>query len=1714
MRRLSLLIISCFAFLMVAAQQNADFTVEYASNLSALDSWSDISKFQWKTIDHGVMDNGDEMERLVEVVKNAAPKDTVGFYKQFFDARDNQYIVLRMDQARGERLFHVRVSNIASSTDPKHNTSKTYSTRDYVYISPLRGEQQLEIKVWPYGLGEELAKTITYYGHSYGSRGARSVMLDRSRLVPGKYDLQYVKVNDETAKTDTVTISDLQPGKLYTFYDYLLTPIEEAWLRFDGFKRMRIDVDRWAEDLVTHFDDGGIGVMTGRQMPYLKHKWLEAPNPSYLDTRMFAPHDTLWINVFRGDKVVTDATNLVINTSLTNYDGTAKDNVSMPWGQKDGHFFVVTNGEPCAIEAYTKGYAPTIAYYRGAFDPNTGWLYEQNEDVNIYLSTTPMPESGVLVSKMEITALEAVDGKRGDFYLANIAHIDLANQPLTAVVNYDEYGSRKDEQKYVNGTLYDRMAKLTAVFTAKNNQMPGDRLYLRKSEGPEENKIKVDKLEGEGRKLHFPAFDYAYWDADFSLLDYLDINESGRPYLAVDDTPVMELPILCNFYIDIEETKKSVEEEMKKKLEPDEEGEEKGKGFFNGYGDLDISFKFPMAPPPLYTRFGVNLDFAKKKKVSAYGAIGLGIDFDFLDKDGATSKWKEGYQGLSKGQLGKFNKDKINIRSTNEDGLTNTAKWEDIVKKFSDDDDDGPFKFNAAAHIEAFMQYSIPLDWFAAKVKVADLSGLRFLDEININARASLDFSVKLSLLDLAETITSKVGGSGAVNWMRNNKYASKVIKAVDAGIDFKFNTLLTAKAGLYYYDDGSAETNPLKTHLLGTSFLGRVDAAARLGFKFDIIAASLEAGVTGVAGAYITGAAGDRMTFDRPFNGTAWSYRAGFGFYYKVHALFWDKKGEKMWGGINYKEPYLLSNKSNSNPFHKKYQEYMRTGEETKNSVKIPRRLPEGYVADKADLNFPVRFLSGGDSIIYKSDATTPNSRFLRVVSTGNPAIVSDYLTGGTGDYSSASTPTMDIAVFEQATRKLTDTEVAPSDDELVDCVIQNGSISDIYFTMKKAGGKWYRPRPITTNDETNMRPRVALDDNGHAAAIWMKGRLSRNFLLNNEEREDITNLLFYGSLMLSRFDGTDWSEPIELISMARNSQLSEYQLTMKDGEVFVAATRKNSSNEVSPVFIHVAADNKVTVSEAPMEKNNKFELRRVGSHNVLAQLSEVGTGSDSQIRIALNSYDMSGKADGALSTSVTTGSTEVTNFRLVADQGAQSLRNIGLMWVEQGVSAATDTICNIIKAARLVPTGQDMFVGTPLVMAVVPEDKQIYDFDGYMTDEKINGCYLVNDDSGTVIQRATAYFSNAFSYSIVFDQKENNALTSSVSDNIQTTFLVKVSNLGTSTINRCVLSVENVNDSIPLHVVVPPGMTAQERVTIPFKSGMAINTKLTVSYDDVLDLQKKQLPRFLARRQKRAFARRRGMKYTDEHSAEDAIFEQQTASLYADVPQLECYVKSQMVDEQGRNKFVVHVKNKFSRPMPQSYLIVLYLVDKERHESQIVGFVLPQSLYSKAEQEVPEWKVLAEAFREKGVGFFSQRSNYESTDLIVSSYPVKETGTRYISAVVRRLKNIGTALVSGNKNQEYDVVTVYPSDKTTAVEKVYDEGDSQASLRIISSGSQVKVSGAKPGEDVRLYLANGMILARQKASSQGVAIFDMPSAQRGLYLVSNDQETIKFNY
>ena len=168
------------------------FTVERAVNLGQLDSWADVSKFQWQEIDHGILDNREEMDALKTLFYDPSPKDTVGFYNQIYKARDNQYIVLRLDKAQGNRPFHVRVTCIKNTDDPSKNATKVFSAENYCYIMPPIGENQLEVKIWPQGEGEEKAKVFIFNSHSYGSTSLRTVMLDKSRIVDGNYTLQLI----------------------------------------------------------------------------------------------------------------------------------------------------------------------------------------------------------------------------------------------------------------------------------------------------------------------------------------------------------------------------------------------------------------------------------------------------------------------------------------------------------------------------------------------------------------------------------------------------------------------------------------------------------------------------------------------------------------------------------------------------------------------------------------------------------------------------------------------------------------------------------------------------------------------------------------------------------------------------------------------------------------------------------------------------------------------------------------------------------------------------------------------------------------------------------------------------------------------------------------------------------------------------------------------------------------------------------------------------------------------------------------------------------------------------------------------------------------------------------------------------------------------------------------------------------------------------------
>ena len=684
-----------------------DFTVERAVNLGQLDSWTDISKFQWQKIDHAILDNHEEMDALKTLFYDPAPKDTAGFYNQIYKARDNQYIVLRLDQAQGNRPFHIRVTCIKNTTDPSKNRTKVFSADKYCYIMPPIGENQLEVKIWPQGEGEEKAKVFIFNSHSYGSTSLRTVMLDKSRIVEGNYTLQLIYYNPETEKSDTTYIKSLQVDKLYSFYDYANGDLKEAYLMVDDFKRIKLKHDWWAMDAVTHVNDNSVTVMTGPKMPFRQHKRLDAPNPTYLDSRLFSHHDTLWVNLYQDNKRSTEKDGLTIHAIRTDTDNKFIGNQLLEWGLDpvSNRLYVLTDGEPCLIECYRDKFLPKLSIYPGSYNHLTGIIEGDREEIDIFLESSE-PVTSPKTSSVILSTLTTTTDCRGSYYVSKIQSSDIVHELLTETINYDEYASHLDTAKFVNGELLMNYAEMVvAIVTPNTSETKSDITLKKVHNDAEENDIQTETLQGESTLVHHELYDYNYWTTTFNLCGYIPITKSGRPAIAFDDEEVRQLPILCNKYIDLQKLAQDTEDALREKLESYDSGD-KAKGWITDVapdGATKLNIKFPLEPP-FYVRFGVEVDFFKAKKLSVMGALGMGYEYDFVDKKSSNIPQNQAQQ--YKVTMGSYDDYGNNIV----DMTPSLAKLGAEPKNFKKADPDAICKpsFDFSAFAEVYMKYSLP----------------------------------------------------------------------------------------------------------------------------------------------------------------------------------------------------------------------------------------------------------------------------------------------------------------------------------------------------------------------------------------------------------------------------------------------------------------------------------------------------------------------------------------------------------------------------------------------------------------------------------------------------------------------------------------------------------------------------------------------------------------------------------------------------------------------------------------------------------------------------------------------------------------------------------------------------------------------------------------------------------------------------------------------
>ena len=1506
-----------------------DFTVERAVNLGQLDSWTDISRFQWQEIDHGVQDNSQEMDALKALFYDPAPKDTVGFYNQIYRARDNQYIVLRLDKAQGNRPFHVRVTGIKSATDPSQNTSRLFAAENYVYIMPPIGENQLEVKIWPQGEGEEKAKTITFHSHSYGSASVRTVMLDKSRVVPGDYDLQLIRYDSETEKSDTSYIEKLLTDKLYTFYDYVEGDLVEAYIRTpstNGYKRIKLKHEWWAQDAVTHVNDNSVTVMTGPKMPFRQHKRLDAPNPTYLDTRLFSYHDTLWVNLYLNNVPSYEAEGLTMHPVLADFDNNPiDDNKPLEWGKDPvtGRLYVLTDGEPCTIECYRDGYLPKLCLYPGSYDHVTGIISGDSEEADIYLEPIPKPITSPTVTTAVLSTLTPSTDCRGKFYVSEIQQSDIAPTLLTETVFYDEYGSHIDTLKMANGMLLLNYARMEVAIVAPYSYGTTGNITLKKVKNAEQNDIKDETRDGDTRGIYSKYFDYSYWTSKFNLNNYLDTCKAGRPGVAFDDDIVRQLPILCNNYTNLQDVRKSAEESAKEKLG----GEDASEQASSWIRDLapsagnSIGVRIPL-PPPFYVRFGVDMDFFKAKKIGVYMAMGAGIEYDVINEKSSLQKpmsEQQSFKVTMTSDAGEFGPGYTGDLTPT---IAALGKEPDNFK--FDANDPGNESFKIGASVEQYGKFSIPLTTNEKKWKQW-LSGMQFIDEVSLRADATASLGFQLDVINMISTAGVMAGSDKLASfqmWLNNNKYAAALKSLMGPSISAGITAKLNVTTGLFSFNNTMADgwSNPLLNHILAFKFTGQASINASLKAKLDAIIAGAEAGLTAGAGIAFKYSAGSRLDFKQDFSGSAWSWYAGASAYYKVKFLSWSKKGSWDVGRLTVQQK-LIKPRNYRNPYHQEFVRYLSGEPETPEKAKQAalRRanplLPGEFVSDLIDFDQPVRFIAGGDSIVYQGAYESPNDYCVEVASTGDPIYLSDWRLGGCTDYDAASIPGTDLVVLEQATDRISDEDLADT-LKLDETVKRASRVYSVYYTKKNTGTKWYSPKPVYSSAETtSYLPRVALADDGTGVAVWQEGLFDKGSWVADKDTTQLTDLVMNGQLMMSRFDGNEtWTAPTPLLTLDENTRLKDYRITYDGQTAFIIARRVANGGISENLCMTVDANGQVATHDIE-QTDALMRLRRVGDQNIVAWTTVADTVTYSTA-VRVKSYGMDGKAKKGINTSLILNNVQVEDFRLVPDLQAQSLRNVALLWRE--TKQVNDSAMVRLMSARLVPNKDGSFgIGMPISAVALEHGYAINGFDGYMTDEKIQVCYVAVDSTGySQLNRTAAYFGNAFSYSVAFNADNNQGFQC---DKDEISLLVTVTNHGTSTINECVLTVmqdENTEQDFQLDMTIPAGASAQERVIIPYTMGPGVNTTMRVKYDDVLGTQAQSYARYLARRTN-TFGKSgsAGSRRADDTAKEDAVYEQHTQTFYPYRPRIETYVVAQRVDENGDNYITICVRD-YIRP------------------------------------------------------------------------------------------------------------------------------------------------------------------------------------------------------
>ena len=1716
---------------LTAVAQTTSFDLFFANNVTDVANLNEETIEQsdngliWTKVNRetvNVYGNYVEVNQVKEMFASTQMKNLT-HQQQFWRMRDHSLVCFRINDGKGT------YGSFGVEVDDGYGTKLNLTVSKFFFSNIPLQRKPISFKVWKMDAANDTIR-FKYESDDWNDANLYVFQLDSKRQVTGEtyvleYDLSYADDNGDLQEEKHYL--DISSRNFQSFYvpegrtlaDIFLMSGDPNTTATADLKKLRINKKRLHTG-VTPYNKYYNLTLTSR-FELDKHENRELVNFNWVGTGLYEKFDTLYVKLKKSNG--DDVRSAQMNVAQVDNDGNEVANGPVVkycgWDEGRKVHKVLTNGNPAYIEilppSNNNTFFPMMLKYRGSTDPLTNIVDEERCSAEAVVVPGNIKTADFAISNQHFHGIhdeKSIIMYRGEEHaLCGYDDLDLAGRATTDVVEFANDGCQGGK-KLMKGLPIEQLGELVLTFSElKGSTVTSPtRPQLEVYDADKGDKMQTLESNADGKTYSISKFTRNYYDVTYDLTS-LEEDIICRLVLTANNKSYDKLPYFRRFVFVRDESEEEVDDyvgDLVDNSTSDDPTTRVGdsNSDFNAEWAIPMNFRWdsPVKGLSISSSFYFNLS---KKVVNFL----ISADYRRMSNHTGPDGWDDGSM-VSKMRQDideYYNWDKIRDYSPgNSADLRNYEVMSDHGLTGGLVSNAGQQKLNNWVFSEFDDIFSLPVPGYSIQGGLKCAGMITKLGRQNAGKWDRTTPAPVISDLSLYFRVAYGAFVPNAIERL-GRKLLGKPGETL-----FKFGSFISmnAVAEAAFEVSGSYKNYAAETTGISSGSHGLlISATAKLrgGISAEIhtppnpvlhVGAGVRAGAKlGLGGAFGTDFQGHNDI------GGMLTGLLGVEAYAYVRSLVGTLNAAAE---AHVGNRFLIGPQDNHNPFHDDYPYWAPKNNAPHSSLLTPRSpLPLGsaknssLLTPNSSLQTP-EVVYGNELITGLNSTANPHYLDANSVVYNDPVNFTDYNDDRVAvlNTSDNTTTTLseeglkaanhmrskrgdhEIVVYEEMTRIVDDSEL--NTENAVDKANELSTQQRIVANVRTAGGQWKRTVVSYSPGITDAKPIVTMQDDGHAACMWLRGEVKKNEEKADDE-EDIFNTYLDGQLVLSVYDGNSWSSPVRLFDVNKDNVAKQYDLMMRNDTVLVGAnftknfydeTRRTTQFTYASVPLSTKAPAYVEESLRPM----RFFMNRVGKHAVIALLYEK---NDTLSDIYVKTLAMNGHDDGRTGNDLGARFCSPKQVKIICDRQANELSDFAVLWTEMSntvhgedaTAAGTGSARMILNASRIA-MGPYICVTSPLTMGAEKDGLLMTDFDGFLDDQHIKVVYSLTDveNESAVVMENDRYFTNSFLFDVDYTKE---ALLGSSTLPVSIT----IANTGTSAIKHATAIINGSEFSIADSKVQP--LSVKEFiVNYPIDDTFTgyLETSVQVEYNNVFRSARHALRR-------------------------DVSLLTQTSTAiksHAAMEDVEMRLIGQEIVK-GVNTFGVELIDRSMNGLRE---------DNEIHVG-LFASPLPSSLLSSEAETVVrasdfvEFGGVRKAYAKVQVSGIAETTNALLNMFIVNTQP--STLNAPSSTIV--------ANAHDNDNMHY--VYLQPSNNPTDINPVrFQETKSQLTVKVTADAGGVHISGLPTGLDkdgrpyhVRIYNAAGLSMYSQPTTSESIFV---PLSSHGVYLLSTGKDVLKFQF